>query len=79
MRKGFLARPTWGPSNLTPLIFTERYLDWQAPGKESRYRPDLTPSEIKRILMETSRPMTFEGNEAPRVVDAAAALTSVIQ
>jgi hypothetical protein len=29
--------------------------------------------------METSRPLTFEGQHAPRVVDAAAALRSVIQ
>jgi hypothetical protein len=40
---------------------------------------DLGPADIKRILMETSRPLTFEGQHAPRVVDAAAALRSVIQ
>ncbi len=40
-------------------------------------RPDLEPAEIKRILMETSRPMRFEGRDAPRVVDAAAALRSL--
>lgn len=37
-------------------------------------RPDLGPAEVKRVLMETSRPMTFEGQEAPRVVDVAAAV-----
>jgi len=41
-------------------------------------RPDLTPGEIKRVLMETARPMEFEGYTAPRVVDAAAAVNSVI-
>jgi len=40
-------------------------------------RPDLEPADVKRILMETSRPMTFEGNRAARVVDIAAALRSV--
>lgn len=38
---------------------------------------DLTPSDVKRILMETSRPLIFEGQQAPRVVDAAAALRSL--
>jgi hypothetical protein len=42
-------------------------------------QPDLGPAEIKRILMETSRPLTFEGQRAPRTVDAAAALRSVIK
>jgi len=42
-------------------------------------RPDLTPADIKRILMETARPLTFEGYEAPRAVDAAAALRSLGQ
>jgi hypothetical protein len=41
-------------------------------------RPELSPAEIKQVLMETSRPLTFEGRQAPRVVDAAAALRSVI-
>jgi len=40
-------------------------------------RPDLRPADVKRILRETSRPMTFEGNRAERVVDIAAALRSV--
>jgi hypothetical protein len=40
-------------------------------------RPDLGPADVKRILTETARPMTFEGNEAPRALDAAAALKSV--
>jgi hypothetical protein len=40
-------------------------------------RPDLAPADVKRILMETSRPMTFEGRRAERVVDIAAALRSV--
>jgi hypothetical protein len=40
-------------------------------------RPELSPAEIKQILMETSRPLTFEGRSAPRVVDAAAALRSL--
>ncbi len=39
--------------------------------------PDLSPAECKRILMETSRPMTFEGRRAERVVDVTAAVRSV--
>lgn len=39
--------------------------------------PSLGPEEYRRILMETSRPMIFEGHEAARVVDIAAALRSV--
>jgi hypothetical protein len=42
-------------------------------------RPELGPTDVKRILIETSRTMTFEGRTAPRVVDAAAALKSVGQ
>jgi hypothetical protein len=40
-------------------------------------RPELGPADIKRILIETSRPMTFEGQQTPRVVDIAAALRSI--
>jgi hypothetical protein len=36
--------------------------------------PKLTPAECKSILMTTARPMTFEGQAAPRVVDVAAAV-----
>lgn len=32
--------------------------------------PDLTPADCKRILQETSRPLTFEGRTGPRVPDA---------
>lgn len=39
--------------------------------------PSLSPEEYKRILVETSRPMVFEGHESTRVVDIAAALQSV--
>jgi hypothetical protein len=42
-------------------------------------RPDLRPADVKRILIETSRPMSFEGREAPRVVDVAAAVRSLGQ
>ena len=40
-------------------------------------RPDLTPIELKRILMETSRATVFEGKESPRTVDIAAAIRNV--
>jgi hypothetical protein len=40
-------------------------------------RPDLKPTELKRILMETSRATIFEGKESPRTVDIAAAIRSV--
>ena len=40
-------------------------------------QPGLQPADYKRILMETSRGMTFEGQVAPRVVDVAAALRSI--
>lgn len=40
-------------------------------------QPELEPPEIKRILIETSRPLRFEGQDAPRVVDVAAALRRV--
>ena len=42
-------------------------------------RPDLTPADCKRILMQTSRELTFEGNVAPRAVDVAAALRGLRQ
>jgi cyclophilin family peptidyl-prolyl cis-trans isomerase len=35
-------------------------------------QPQLTPAEVKRILVETSHEMTFEGNVSPHTVDAAA-------
>lgn len=41
--------------------------------------PELTPAECKRILMGTSRELTFEGNVAPRAVDVAAAVRSVLR
>jgi hypothetical protein len=34
----------------------------------------LTPEQCRQIVMSTARPMTFEGQQAPRVVDAAAAV-----
>jgi hypothetical protein len=40
-------------------------------------KPELTPAECKRILMDTSRELTFEGSVAPRAVDVAAALASL--
>jgi hypothetical protein len=40
-------------------------------------QPDLGPADIKRILMKTSRTLTFEGQRAPRAVDVAAALASL--
>jgi hypothetical protein len=39
--------------------------------------PNLTPIELKRILMETSRATVFEGMESPRTVDIGAAIRSV--
>lgn len=40
-------------------------------------RPALKPTELKRILMETSRVTMFEGQRSPRTVDIAAALRRV--
>jgi hypothetical protein len=40
-------------------------------------RPELSPAECKRILIDTSREMTFEGQLATRVVDIAAAVRAV--
>jgi hypothetical protein len=39
--------------------------------------PTMNPEECKRVLVETSRPMDFEGHRSRRVVDIAAALLSV--
>jgi subtilisin family serine protease len=36
--------------------------------------PDLTPAQCKQIMMSTARPLTFEGQTVPRVVDAHAAV-----
>ena len=41
--------------------------------------PAMTPEQYKRVLVETSRPMDFEGHRSQRVVDVAAALRSVTQ
>jgi hypothetical protein len=41
--------------------------------------PKLTPAECKEILMRTARPLEFEGQRAPRVVDAAAAVKEVME
>ncbi len=41
-------------------------------------RPDLGPAALKRVLMETSHATTFEGRSAPRTVDIAAAVRSVV-
>lgn len=40
-------------------------------------RPSLTPAECKKILRETSHPITFEGKTAPRGLEALAALQKV--
>ncbi len=40
-------------------------------------RRDLSPADLRRVLMDTAHPMTFEGAPAARVVDIAAALRSV--
>jgi hypothetical protein len=40
-------------------------------------RPDLKPADVKRILMETSRPTVFEGRKSPRTVDIAVALRTL--
>jgi hypothetical protein len=37
-------------------------------------RPDLSPAQVKILLMETSHAITFEGNHAPRTVDIGAAV-----
>jgi hypothetical protein len=37
-------------------------------------RPDLGPADVKRLLVESSRPTVFEGNESPRTVDIGAAV-----
>lgn len=39
--------------------------------------PRLTPDDCRRILVETSRPMSLEGKSAPHVLDAYAAVTRV--
>jgi hypothetical protein len=39
--------------------------------------PSATPGEIKRALVETSRPMEYQGLSAPRVPDAFRAVSSV--
>ncbi len=36
--------------------------------------PDLTPAQCKVILMATGRVVEFEGNSAPRTVNAALAV-----
>ena len=36
--------------------------------------PDLTPAMCRQILLDTARPMTFEGDAVPRALDAAAAV-----
>jgi hypothetical protein len=41
--------------------------------------PTITPEECRRVLVETSRPMDFEEHRSRRVVDVAAALSSVTQ
>jgi hypothetical protein len=41
-------------------------------------KPDLAPADYKRILMETSRELMFEGRVAPRAVDIVAALRGVL-
>jgi hypothetical protein len=40
-------------------------------------RPDLGPTAVKRVLMETSHRTTFEGRMSQRTVDVAAAVRSV--
>ncbi len=40
--------------------------------------PDLSPDECREILRSTARPLTFEGREVPRVLDAAAAVARVV-
>lgn len=39
--------------------------------------PGLTPAQCQKILRETARPIEFEGEKPPRVLDAAAALEQV--
>ncbi len=64
-RRPFLGRPNGGPVT-AGLVALLRSVDQQA-----------TPGEIKRVLMETSRPMEYGGLTAPRVPDAFRALRSV--
>ncbi|MBI2837848.1 MAG: peptidase [Acidobacteria bacterium] len=40
-------------------------------------KPDLTPAQCKAILRETARPLEFEGETAPRTLDAGAAVSRV--
>ena len=40
--------------------------------------PALTPDEVKRVLMDTSREVEFEGFKAPRTVDIGAAVREVM-
>jgi hypothetical protein len=39
--------------------------------------PDLSPARCREILRTTARPMTFEGEEVPRALDAFAAVSQV--
>lgn len=39
-------------------------------------RPELGPAELRRILVESSRPLEFQGHTAPRAVDVGAAVAA---
>lgn len=42
-------------------------------------RPDLNPQDLKRVLIETSREIVFEGNVSSHTVDISTAIRSVTQ
>lgn len=42
-------------------------------------QPDLTPGDVRRIMVETSYATSFEGRLSPRTVDAAAAVRRVMR
>jgi hypothetical protein len=63
--KPFLAQPATG-SVTAGLVALLRSVD-----------PDASPAEIKRVLVETSRPMAYRGRKAARVPDAFEAVTRV--
>jgi hypothetical protein len=62
----FLARPATGPVT-AGFVALMRSVD-----------PEASPVEIKRILMETSRPMPYRGRLASRVPDALEAVTNIM-
>jgi hypothetical protein len=62
----FLAQPSSGPFT-AGLVALMRSVD-----------PDASPQQIKRVLMESSRPVAYGGREAAKVPDAFEAVTRMV-